>query len=147
MKNSLSAPVRILLADDNKHGLLARQMILQDQGFEVETATSGEEAWESFQASHFDLVVTDYRMKQMNGVDLIKLIRMSGSPARVIMLSGFAAAMGMTQASTGADEVIAKSNKEVPELLRAVKKLAHQPMRRGAGSAGATKARGARKAG
>jgi CheY-like chemotaxis protein len=147
MKNSLSAPVRILLADDNQHGLLARRMILQDQGFEVETATSGEEAWEFFQARHFDVVVTDYRMKQMNGSELITLIRTSGSAARVIMLSGFASAMGMTEASTGADLVIAKSNKEVPELVRGVKKLAHLPMRRGAGSAGSTAARVARKAG
>lgn len=147
MKNSLAVPVRILLADDNQHGLLARKMILQDQGFEVQTAASGEEAWEFFQTSHFDVVVTDYRMKQMNGVELIRLIRTSGSPARVIMLSGFASAMGMTEASTGADELIAKSNKEVPELLRAVKKLAHLPARRGPASAGSPRARAARNVG
>ncbi len=147
MKNSLSAPVRILLADDNQHGLLARKMILEDQGFDVRTATSGEEAWGIFQHSSFDVVVTDYRMNGMTGVDLIGLIRGSGSPARVIMLSGFASAMGMTEASTGADEVIAKSNKEVPELLRAVKKLAHLPLKRGPGSAGSPRVRGTRKTG
>jgi hypothetical protein len=36
----------------------------------------------------------------------------------------------MSHAATGADEVIAKSNKEVPELLRAVRKLAYHPPRR-----------------
>lgn len=146
MKLSPFSPVRILLADDNQHGLLARQMILQDQGYEVVTTTSGEEGWAMFQGSHFDLVVTDYKMKQMNGVDFIALIRGSGSPARVIMLSGFASKMGMTAATSGADELIAKSHKEVPELLRAVKKLAHTPLRRGAGSAGG-RARVAHKAG
>jgi len=147
MKLSRSTPVRILLADDNQHGLLARKMILQEQGFEVEAATSGEEAWEIFQREHFDVVVTDYRMKQMNGSELIRLIRTSGSPARIIMLSGFAAAIGMTEASTGADQVIAKSNKEVPELLRAVKKLAHVPVKRGPASAGSMALRTLRKSG
>ena len=147
MKLSRSTPVRILLADDNQHGLLARKMILQEQGFEVQSAASGEEAWEMFQADHFDVVVTDYRMKQMNGSELIRLIRASGSPARIIMLSGFASAMGMTELSTGADQVIAKSNKEVPELLRAVKKLAHLPARRGPSSQGPVTPRGLRKSG
>jgi len=147
MKPSRCTPVRILLADDNRHGLLARKMILQEQGFEVRSATSGEEAWEMFQLEHFDVVVTDYPMQQMNGSELIHLIRQSGSPARIIMLSGFAAAMGMTETSTGADQVIAKSNKEVPELLRAVKRLSHAPVRRGPASAGLATSRGMRKSG
>ena len=66
-----------------------------------------------------DIVVTDYRMKHLDGLEFIRMIRESGSVSRVIMLSGFATALGMTPESTGADEVIAKSNKEVPELLRA----------------------------
>ena len=45
MKNSPVLPVRILLSDDNQHGLLARKMILQDQGHEVETARGGENGW------------------------------------------------------------------------------------------------------
>jgi hypothetical protein len=55
------------------------------------------------------------------------MIRDSGSPARIMLLSGFAECLGMTPESSGADEVLAKSNKEVPELLRAVKRLANQP--------------------
>ena len=124
----------ILLVDDNTHGLVARGMILKEIGHTVTTAQSGEEAWELFQKTPFDLVVTDYRMGKMDGLELIRLIRASGSPARVILLSGFVGCLGMTDAATGADEVIAKSSKEVPELLRAVKKLAHQPPRRKPGS-------------
>jgi hypothetical protein len=47
----------------------------------------------------------------------------------------------MTEESTGADEVLRKSNKEVPELLRAVKKLLHHPPRRGVASARGKKPR------
>ena len=122
-------------------------MILQDQGFHVETALSGEQAWELFQRSSFDIVVTDYRMEQMDGIAFIRLIRDSGSTARIIMLSGFVAAIGMTLASTGADEVIAKSSQEIPELLRAVRKLAQMPAKRGPASARSPRARKVTQAG
>jgi CheY-like chemotaxis protein len=134
MKNEDSPAVRILLVDDNIHGLKARRMILMEHGYEVETAASGEAAWETFQKNHFDVVVTDYRMGGMNGVDLIKKIHASNSPARTVLLSGFIDCLGLTEQSTGADELISKTNKEVTDLLRTIKKLAARPRRRGASS-------------
>jgi CheY-like chemotaxis protein len=128
------SPSSILLVDDNPHGLIARAMILETLGHTVVTAQSGEEAWDLFQQSHFDLVVTDYRMGKMDGLELIRRIRALESPSRIVLLTGFVGCFGMPDEATGADEIIAKSNKEVPELLRAVKKLAHHPPRRKPGS-------------
>jgi CheY-like chemotaxis protein len=133
MKNS-PPPVKVLLVDDNALGSAARKVILSDNGYIVETARSGEEAWDIFQRENFDIVVTDYKMPGMNGVELITLIRKASTPARVILLSGRIHDLGLTEKSTGADELISKSNKEVPELLRAVKKLATRPRRRGVAS-------------
>lgn len=134
LSGSPSTPVRVLLVDDNRHGLTARKVILEEQGYEVSTAQSGEEAWEIFQTKHFDVVVTDFRMGGMDGVQLISLIRSADTTARIVLLSGFAGCLGMTEVSTGADEVIEKSNKEVQELLRAIKRLTARPPRRPAGS-------------
>jgi CheY-like chemotaxis protein len=134
MKKDELPAARILLVDDNSHGLTARKMILVDHGYGVETALSGEEAWEIFQKHHFDIVVTDLRMSGIDGVELIRRIRAMGSPARTILLSGFIGCLGLTEKSTGADELICKSNKEVPELLRAIRHLASRPRRRKAGS-------------
>lgn len=131
MKKSPLPSISVLLADDNIHGITARKVILQEQGYEVETALSGEEAWETYQKKHFDIVITDYRMTGMDGLELIALIRGSEKPARTILISGFVGPLGMTEQSTGADEVICKSDREVPELLRAVKRLASKPVRRG----------------
>jgi CheY-like chemotaxis protein len=130
MKTDATPSAQILLVDDNRLGLIARKMILEAAGYGVETAISGEEAWEIFQKIQFDVVVTDFRMGGMDGVQLIRMIRDSGSPARIVLLSGFAGCLGITEESSGADEVLCKSNKEVPELLRAVKRLASQPPRR-----------------
>ena len=138
MKSDPVAPVAILLVDDNPNGLTARRMILEEQGFTVTGSDNAEDAWALFQKARFDIVVTDYRLRGMNGGDLIRLIRNSDSPARIILLSGFIGVCGLSEENTGADELILKSNKEVPELLRAVRKLAHQtPRRRPPSPAGA----------
>ena len=130
MKSDPVSPIAILLVDDNPNGLTARRMILEEQGFAVTTTDNGEDAWTLFQQARCDIVVTDYRLHGMNGGDLIRLIRNSDSPARIILLSGFIGVLGLNEENTGADELILKSNKEVPELLRAVRKLAHQTPRR-----------------
>src|ERR1700739_930312 len=96
MKTDEAPPHRILLVDDNEFGLQARRTILEGAGYGVETAQSAEVAWEIFQKNRFDVVVTDYRMGGMNGVQLISLIRESGSEARTVLLSGFAACLGLT---------------------------------------------------
>jgi CheY-like chemotaxis protein len=130
MKKDSAAAIRILLVDSNALGSTARTMTLVDHGYEVEATQSGEEAWDLFQKTHFDIVVTDYRLSGMTGLDLIQSIRTANSPARTILLSGLVNGLGMTEKSTGADELVCKSNKEVPELLRAVKKLSVRPRRR-----------------
>jgi CheY-like chemotaxis protein len=141
MKSDSAAVLAVLLVDENANGLAARKLILEAQGFAVTTSATAEQAWEVFQHARFDVVVTDYRFSGMNGGELIRLIRAADSPARVILLSGFIGVLGLNEENTGADEVILKSNKEVPELLRAVRKLGHQtPRRRPA--AGAKSGRG-----
>jgi len=129
MKSDLRTPARILLVDDNSYGLTARKMILVDHGYAVETALSGEEGWEILQEHHFDVVVTDLRMTGIYGVELIRRIRASDAPTRTILLSGFIGCLGLTERSAGADELVRKSNTEVPELLRAIRKLV-TPLRR-----------------
>ena len=130
MKSDPGAPLSVLLVDENSNGLAARQLILEEQGFAVTACATAEEAWEIFQRSRFDVVVTDYRFSGMNGGELIRLIRGADSPARVILLSGFIGVIGLNEENTGADEVILKSSREVPELLRAVRKLGSQSPRR-----------------
>jgi CheY-like chemotaxis protein len=133
MKDDLPA-ARVLLVDSNCQGSTARRLILNDQGYGVETAQTGEEAWELFQKQHFDVVVTDLKMNGMDGTELIRRIHTTDSPTGIILLSGLVNCLGLTTQGTGADELINKSNKEVPELLRAVRKLAGRPRRRKPGS-------------
>lgn len=137
MKNSpVLIPPHVLLVDDNRDGLLVRRALLEELGCTVEVAHNGEEGFELFQASNFDVVVTDYRMPEMNGIELIARIRQINPNARIILLSGLAGLLGLTEESTGADCVIAKSANEAGQLTRAVKRLLNAGKRKPPASQG-----------
>jgi CheY-like chemotaxis protein len=128
----------ILLVDDNRQGLIARKSLLQELGYNIFTATSGDEALELLSKHNFDVVVTDFKMPRMDGVELIKRISSAQASARIILLSGFVEPLGLTEQSTGADVVIVKSAGEVGQLTRSVKRLLSEPpARKPAGSADA----------
>ena len=126
MKTSPVLNPSVLLVDDNRDGLLVRSLLLEELGYKVQSARNGEEGLKLFQASNFDVVVTDYRMPRMNGVELIERIRQLNPNARIILLSGFVEPLGLTEENTGADAVIAKSCNEPAHLLRWVKRLVNR---------------------
>ena len=121
--SSSSAPARILLVDDNANGLAARRSVLEELGHRIVTAANGPEALEQFAAHTFDLVVTDYKMPRMDGLELIVRLRKQAPDLAIILVSGFVDSLGMNEASTGADVVIQKSANEVSHLVRSVNRL------------------------
>src|SRR4051794_14712537 len=119
--------LRVLLVDDNRNGLLARKVVLQQEGYAVVCCSAPEEALQNFNEAAFDIVVTDYRMPKMNGIELIAEIRKLRPQIPVVLVSGMVDVLGLTEENTGADAVIAKNATEVPHMLRAVNRLARRP--------------------
>lgn len=136
-----SAAPRVLLVDDNRDGLVVRTLLLKEAGFQVQTAACVNEALDLFSSTRFDVVVTDYRMPGMNGAELIQRLRACDGNARFIVLSGFVEPLGLTEANTGADAVIAKSSNEGAHLVRWVKRLASTPCRKPMTTQNAARAR------
>ncbi len=121
--------------DDNANGLMARKTVLEEVGHKIVAVTSGSDALEHFAKQKFDLVVTDYKMPRMDGLELIARLRRLAPELPIVMVSGFVDALGMNEASTGADAVIQKSANEVSHLLRAVSRLLRRkPARKSAGA-------------
>lgn len=120
-------PALILLVDDNHDGILARRSILEELGYRVVTANDGAEALKRIDEQAFDLVITDYKMSPVDGLELIARLRKLGMTIPIILLSGFAETIGLTPASTGADAVVQKSSGEVPALVRSTKRLLAPP--------------------
>jgi CheY-like chemotaxis protein len=129
MNSSLDRPApsvpSVLLVDDVVHGMIARKTVLIGMGCSVEMARSGELAMELISAGHtFDIMVTDYRMPGgMDGVELIRRVREQCPRTKIVMLSGLAETLGMTEETTGADVLLSKSGGEAGQLLRTVRNL------------------------
>jgi CheY-like chemotaxis protein len=130
MKPASIPASKILLVDDNRDGLTVRRLLLEELGYCVQVAEGGEEALKLLSSGTFDVVVTDYRMPDMNGTKLISRIRALNPDARVILLSGFVEPLGLTEENTGANAVITKSSNEAAQLTRWVKRLVNVPTRR-----------------
>jgi CheY-like chemotaxis protein len=148
MKTSLSAnrlnTPHVLLVDDNRNGLIVRKALLEEEGFTVQTAANGEEGLELLAAARFDVIVTDFKMPRMNGTEMIQKIRQESPNARIILLSGFVDLLGLTEQSTGADLVLAKTAREATQLVRSVKRLLNQCTRKPPASQATTGARAAK---
>ena len=121
--SSLRKAASILLVDDNKDGVLARQSVLEELGYEVVPAHSGSDALKLVENQSFDLIITDYKMSPMDGLELISELRRREFPPPIILLSGFAESIGLSPETTGADSVIQKSSNEISTLLRQTNRL------------------------
>lgn len=80
--------LKVLLVDDDSSELLAFQVVLQSFGFDVAGFSNGKDALESLQHSTPDLVITDMVMPDMDGFELIKLIRALHQDVPILALSG-----------------------------------------------------------
>lgn len=81
---------KILIVDDEVQVASALRRLFRREGFAVEVAFNGEEALQKLSTFEADLVISDFRMKGMNGAELLeKVLRMSPRAVR-ILLSGHA---------------------------------------------------------
>jgi CheY-like chemotaxis protein len=124
-----STSANILLVDDNRDGVDARRALLEELGYTVVSAHCGVEALKAAAEQSFDLVITDFKMEPMDGLELIKKLREANFEKPIILLTGFAESLGLRSESTGATEVIQKNANEVANLLRQTKRLL-QPARK-----------------
>lgn len=116
-------PAIILLVDDNRDGLIARRSVLEELGYQVVPAGSGSDALKKLEQQNFDLIITDYKMAPMDGLELIGKLREQDFKKPIILLTGFADTLGLRPESTGADVVLQKNANEIANLVRHAKRL------------------------
>jgi DNA-binding NarL/FixJ family response regulator len=121
----LGKRMRTLVVDDSE---LARDRICSYLGTEpaievVGTAAGGEDALDSFERLHPDLVLLDLQMPGMNGLEVAACLSQSFSPPRIIMVTGvdFSATPDRVQ-KLGLAGIVSKQHlsEEFPEVLEQI---------------------------
>ena len=79
----------LLLVDDDSYILEGIGEDLENNGYQVTRASSGEAAVDLLGASHFDLVITDLVMESTDGIQVLKKTKELNSDIQVIILTGF----------------------------------------------------------
>src|SRR5437764_468604 len=88
-QRSPTAVRRILLAEDNDMARRQLQQLLQvDPQFEVDATGDGKEALQRLLDGNYSLMITDLRMPQLDGMDLIRAVQQRGLPVTVIVTTG-----------------------------------------------------------
>jgi DNA-binding NtrC family response regulator len=81
---------RLLIVDDEEVALRNLEHVMRRAGHSVTTASSGVEALAFLDAEDFDLLLTDLRMENVDGMQLLKACREKHPDAEVIMITGYA---------------------------------------------------------
>jgi two-component system, OmpR family, response regulator len=119
---SSEAP-RILLVDDEESVQTLLAFPLRKDGYEVITASTGREALERFREGHFDLVVLDVMLPDLDGFEVIRLMREGGTRTPVVFLTARDATDDKIRGLTlGGDDYVTKpfSLEELTARIRAV---------------------------
>ncbi len=78
---------RVLVVDDEESLCELLELILEEDGFDVEVARTREEAISAFEEGGFDVVLQDIKMGDTNGIDLLRRYQEQDSSCRVIMIT------------------------------------------------------------
>ena len=84
----MTAARRILVVDDEEPTRRNLKAYLEDLGYEVSVAANGREALDASCLAPVDLVLTDLRMPEMGGIDLVRALRQSCPDTPVVIVSG-----------------------------------------------------------
>jgi len=122
---------KVLVVDDEEmlRNLLAR--ILEREGYSVSTADGAKQALGSLEKSDFQVMISDVKMPEMNGLELLKEAKQKYPRMAVVMLTPFGDDYTVQQAlGLGAEGYVAKpfkSHNLTSEVERARRKAATQP--------------------
>jgi two-component system, NtrC family, response regulator len=79
----------ILVVDDDSNALFTISQMLRDEGYKILNASYGREALEVFKKNLIKLVISDIRMPDINGIDLLSELKSINSDVPVILLTGY----------------------------------------------------------
>jgi DNA-binding NtrC family response regulator len=130
----------ILVVDDAPETLEVLRRNLESEGYRVSTASGVAEDLAVLKATPIDLVITDFKMPKVSGLDLVRHVRENLKDTEVVMITGYASIEGAIEAiKTGAEEYLSKPFTD-EELFEAVRRALEKRSRRRVGTPAASAA-------
>ena len=100
---------KILIVDDDTTFCIMLRKWLEKRGFEVDTAFSYKDAVKQLDKAGFDLVLTDLRLPDKDGIDLLRVIKEKTPETQVLLMTGYADIQtAVTAIKLGAFDYVAK---------------------------------------
>jgi two-component system response regulator HydG len=119
----LSNKEKIIVVDDSPDTLEVLKRNLESAGYLVTTASGAVEAIKIIESSPVDLVITDLKMPEVNGLSLVRHIQENHKNTGVMMITGYPSVEGAVEAvKSGAEEYLSKPFTD-EELLSAVRRV------------------------
>ncbi len=111
--------IQVMVIDDEVIVCKRLKAALEKKGYEVEIFESSKAAMDRYEEKHFDVIVSDIRMDDIDGLDVLERVQSSSNPTKVILITGYATVeIARAALAKGAFDCIAKPFK--PNELRDV---------------------------
>ena len=114
---------KILLVDDDQNLVASLKDLLIAENYEIETAYLGKDGLQLLQNFAFDLVILDWGLPDLSGIDMLKEFRRSGGATPIIFLTGLSEITDkMEGLGSGADDYVTKPfhSRELVARVRAI---------------------------
>jgi DNA-binding NtrC family response regulator len=117
----LDKHARILIVDDDESIRNTTKAILEDEAYDVDVAATGKEAIRKAEKSAYNIVLLDIRLPDMEGTELLKLMKETVPPTRKIIITGYPSMQNaITALNRNADAYLVKPI-NIENLLKTVK--------------------------
>jgi two-component system alkaline phosphatase synthesis response regulator PhoP len=125
----MAAKISILLVEDEENLQEALKLNLELEGYEITSAYDGKEALEAVKNEHFDLMILDVMLPELDGISVIERIRLQNNDIPILILSAKnSSADRVLGLKKGADDYLTKPF-NLEELLLRVNKLVEKSKR------------------
>ncbi|MGO8805456.1 MAG: response regulator [Candidatus Bathyarchaeia archaeon] len=114
---------RILLIDDDKNIRQTLAIVLQEEGYIVDTAETGKEAVEKSYSNFYNLAIVDWRLPDIEGTILITQLKETTPKMAKIMLTGYPSMNNAIEAVNQHADAFLVKPVDVEELLKKIREL------------------------
>jgi DNA-binding response OmpR family regulator len=116
----LNNETRILIVDDDDTIRSTMKAILEDEGYKVDLAASGKEGVQKANETSYNIALLDIRLPDMEGIELLKLMKPSVPRTRKIMVTGYPSTQNAIEAlNKNADAYLIKPV-DIEKLLKTI---------------------------